>query len=385
MLLALLAACDQAPKPKSMANAAESYPDFEQASATGDAAQLWFKPADIAFGNGRYLLHALRTLPEGYAIFEVVTDCEGAYLRLAGTQYRSDGTIEHNYPGTGGPVAVNSEPGMSVLLERACAVAAAARSIPGEFNAPAALGLLFGPYDPRAKSALWQDASIPPQLRKDLSLQAGQAVRVSSAAIFDFSEQGKQKKVLVTNAVADDQDCHACPGALGIAIFVNYGSRWQVESSEPYVALGGENASFGDKFDWVAAGDDLYALVVHRKGMPQGIWTVSADVFLRAQGKFTLAISDSAEAEFDSEGLEAAAAFQKSANTGHYDAMISFSYTMPGQPGYIEHHLYQYSGDRYTLVQKDAPPKFAQPAAEPTGEPAGPPSSPTQQRPDSGI
>jgi hypothetical protein len=204
--------------------------------------------------------------------------------------------------------------------------------------------------------------------------QPDKPVRVSSAATFDFSEQGKQKKVLVTNAVPESGGCHACTGLLGIAIFVKDEANWKVESNDPYVASMGASGMIGDRFEWQPAGDDKFALVIGGDDMHGGIATVYTDVFVRENGKFSHLLTDGVTGESEEEKLNVATVLLRGKNGAHYDAKVSLSYEMPGQPKYIENHEYQFAGDKYVLARKDDPPKFAkattQPAPTPISKPA---------------
>ena len=373
--LALLSGCGKPSSQNDSVAADKQFPGFQRVGDSGDAAQLRFNPTDFSRNGNEYVFHAVKSFPEGYSSFDVLTNCRDSTQRLAGTQYRSDGTAEHAYPGNDSPVLAKSEPGMGELMQKACAAAIASRSIPGEFNIPAALEILYGSYDARRKAAIWEDAELPATLKdsENLMLQPGKPVRVSSAAIFDFSEQGKQKKVLVTNAVPESGGCHACTGLLGIAVFVKDEASWKVESNDPYVASLGASGTVGDRFEWQPAGDDKFALVIGGNDMHGGIATVYTDVFVRENGKFSHLLTDGVTGESEEEKLNVATVLLKGKNNAHYDAKISLSYEMPGQPKYIENHEYQYVGDKYVLVRKDDPPKYAKstpPAPLPNPAPA---------------
>lgn len=359
--------------------ASTQFPGFQQVGGTGDAAQLWFNPSDIARSGSGYVIHALKAFPHGYARFDVLTNCRDSTRRLTGTQYRADGSADQEYPGNDGPVLAKSEPGISELMGAACGIAMASRAIPGEFNVSAALELLYGPYDEDSKVATWPDASVPPDLpwRDNLVFAPGKSMSVTGVATFEFSEGGKQKKVLVTNAVPDGGGCHACTALLGVAIFVKDGGNWKVESNSPYVASMGAMGSVGDRFKWLPAGDDSYALVVNGEDMHQGYATESTDAFLRSKnGTFSRLISDGDTGESDQEGLSVETIFLKGKNPAHYDIKVSLSYELQGQPKYIANHIYQYSGGKYVLVRKDDPPKFVLPAPDGSQSSVAAPSVP---------
>ncbi|MBU9192994.1 hypothetical protein KTD33_00415 [Burkholderia gladioli] len=342
------------------------FPGYQQVGASGDAAQLWFNPADITRSGSWYVVHALKSFPNGYARFDVTTNCRETTKRMAGTQYRDDGTAEKDYPGNDSSVLAKSEPGMGELMQTACGVAMASRAITGEFNAPAALELLYGPYTQATATARWDDASVPADLpwRDNLSLTAGGALDVKSVATFTFAEGGKSKKVLVTSATPQGGGCHACTGLLGVAVFVQDGGKWKIESNQPYVASMGASGSVGNHFEWMAAGDDTYALVVGGGDMHQGYETASTAAFLRQKdGKFVNIVDDGDTGSSDQQMLSASTTFIKGKDSAHYDVKVTISYTMPGKSVYVADHIYQYSGGKYVLTKKDDPPKSVNLAA----------------------
>ncbi|WP_186079295.1 lysozyme inhibitor LprI family protein [Burkholderia gladioli] len=342
------------------------YPGYQQVGASGDAAQLWFNPTDITRNGSGYLIHALKSFPHGYARFDVATNCRDLTQRMSGTQFRDDGTAEKDYPGNDIFVAAKSEPGMGELMQTACGVAMASRAITGEFNAPAALELLYGPYTQATATASWTDASVPAGLpwRENLGLTDGGALDVKSVAIFGFAEGGKSKKVLVTNAMPVGGGCHACTGLLGVAVFVQDGGKWKIESNQPYIASIGASGSVGNHFEWVAAGDDTYALVVGGGDMHQGYETASTAAFLRQKdGKFVNIVDDGDTGSSDQQMLSASTTFIKGKDAAHYDVKVAISYTMPGKSVYVADHIYQYSDGKYVLTKKDDPPKSVDLAA----------------------
>ena len=336
------------------------FPGYQQVGSSGDAAQLWFNPSDISRNGSSYVVHTLKTFPDGYARFDVATNCRDVTKRLAGTQYRSDGTADKDYPGNDTAVSAKSEPGMAELMSTACGVAMASRAIQGEFNVPAALELLYGPYDAQAKAATWGDASVPLDLpwRDNLQWSAGKPLLVTGVASFGFSEGGQEKKVLVTNAVPEDGGCHACTGLLGIAVFRKDGSAWKIDSSQPYVASMGVMGSVGTAFDWTPAGDDKYALIVTGGDSQQSYQTAYTTAFVRGKdGKFVQVVDDADTGASDTEAVDVRTSFVKGKDPAHYDIKIAFSYAVPGKAAYVADHIYQFSGGKYVLVRKDDPPK----------------------------
>ncbi|TAM06497.1 MAG: hypothetical protein EPN70_05605 [Paraburkholderia sp.] len=249
---------------------------------------------------------------------------------------------------------------MAELMSTACGVAMASRAIQGEFNVPAALELLYGPYDAQLKAATWDDASVPSDLpwRDNLMWTPGKPLAVTGVASFVFSEGGQQKKVLVTNAVPDGGGCHACTGLLGVAIFKQEGNAWKLDSSQPYVASMGAMGSVGGDFDWTPAGDDKYALVVTGGDMHQGYQTAYTTVFVRGKdGKFVQVVDDADTGASDTETVDVKTNFVKGKDPAHYDIKIVFLYSVPGKAAYVADHIYQFSGGKYVLVRKDDPPK----------------------------
>jgi hypothetical protein len=361
---ALVTACGENSSTSGAAASAQQFPGYQQVGQTGDAAQLWFNGSGIKRTEGGYLIHTLKTIPGGYARFDTLTNCRDATRRLAGTQYRSDGTAAQEYPGNDAVVAAKSEPGMSELMSAACTVAMASRAIHGDFNAPAALEVLYGPYDEQKKAATWSDAAVPPDLpwAQNLSLSPGESLKVTAMATFDFTEGGKQKKLFVTNAVPENGGCHVCTGLLGVATFVKDGADWKVESTAPYVASMGAMGLAGNKFDWVPAGDNSYALIVNGDDMHQGYETASTDVFLRKSGeKFERVISDVDTGASNQETVSVDTTFLKGKNPRHYDVKVAYSYTIPDQKTYVADHVYEFVNSKYVLVRKDDPPSFTQP------------------------
>jgi Flp pilus assembly protein TadD len=360
---AVIAGCGKDSSTPAPAPAAQQFPGYTQVSQTGDAAQLWFNGNDIKRANGGYLVHTLKTFAGGYARFDSLTNCRDTTRRLVGTQYRDDGTALKEYPGNETSVAAKSEPGMSELMTAACTIALASRAIHGDFNAPAALELLYGSYDEQKKSAVWTDVSVPKNLpwAQNLNLSADGSMNVTTMATFDFTEGGQQKKLFVTNAVPPDGGCHACTGLLGLAVFVRNGSDWKVESTDPFVASMGAMGSVGDSFKWVPAGDDSFALIVKGHDMHQGYQTASTDIFVRkgSDKKFESVISDYDTGASDTESVEAETTFLKGKDPHHYDVKVVYSYSIPDQKTYVADHVYQFAKNKYVLVKKDDPPSFS--------------------------
>lgn len=359
-------ACGKGSSTSAVATSAQQFPGYQQVGQSGDAAQLWFNSSDIKRTEGGYVIHTLKTIPGGYARFDLLTNCRDTTRRLAGTQYRDDGTAVQEYPGNETPVAAKSEPGMSELMSAACTVAMASRAIHGEFSALAALELLYGPYDEQKKAAVWSDAVVPTDLpwAQNLNLSSGESMNVTAMATFDFTEGGKQKKLFVTNAVPENGGCHVCTGLLGVATFVKDGSDWKVESTAPFVASMGAMGLVGNKFDWVAAGDENYALVVTGDDIHQGYETSSTDIFLRGStsGKFDRVITDVDTGASNQETVSADTTFLKGKDPHHYDVKVTYSYSIPEQKTYVADHVYQFVKSKYVMVRKDDPPSFAQPS-----------------------
>lgn len=358
-----LAACGKNSSTAGETSSVKQFPGFQQVGQSGDAAQLWFNPASISRSGSGYVVETLKSFPQGYARFSVVTNCRDSILRRAGTQYGADGTAQQTYPGNDAAVSAKSEPGMSELMSAACSIAMASRAIAGEFNIPAALELLYGPYDDSSKTASWQDAVIPPDLpwRDNLQAATDKALLVSGVATFDFSEDGKKKKVLVTNAVPEGGGCHACTGLLGVAVFVKDGDKWKVDSNHPYVASMGESGAVGSGFEWVPSGDNSYALVVNGEDGHQGYQTVTTTVFVRAKdGSLSQAVDDGDTAVSEQELLSAQTSLVKGKNAAHYDVKVALTYQIPSQATYVAEHVYQFVNGKYVAVKKDGPPKYVQ-------------------------
>lgn len=375
----LVAGCDKNTSVPKSASSRE-FPGYQQVGQSGEAAQFWFNNTDIQRKSGGYAIHALKVLPDGYARFDVLTNCRDTTRRLAGTEYDRNGTAKQDYAGNEAAVLAKSEGGMSELMGAACTVVLASRSIHGDFSIPAALELLYGPYDTQRNAAKWTDVAVPADLpwADNLAWSAGEPMTVTGVRAFDFTEAGKSKKLLVTKAVSEKGDCHACTGLLGVATFVREGENWKVESAEPYVASMGSSGSIGDRFSWLTAGDDSYALVVGGDDMHQGDMTATTNVFLRtAGGRLRQVLMDGDTGTSEQETLSVDTAFIKGKNTRHYDLKVSVSYNMAGQKTYVANHLYEFEDKKnaYVLVKKDDSPKFVQPA-DATAIAAATPSSP---------
>ncbi len=357
-----IAACGKGSGGDQAAASDQRFPGYQQVGGSGDAAQLWFNPTDITRDSGAYLIHALKSFPDGYARFDVATNCRDLTRRMPGAQYRADGTADKDYPGNDAAVPAKSEPGMAELMSKACGVAMAARSIRGEFKVPAALELLYGAYDAQSKSASWQDAEIPAGLPGSDMLQwsAGRALQVTGVANFAFSEGGQRKQVLVTNAIPDGGGCHACTGLLGVTIFKQDGDAWKVEASYPYLASMGASGSVGQGFEWTAAGGDQYALIVTGGDMHQGYETASSSVFLRGKnGGFTRVVEDAQTGSSDAERLSVKTRFVKGKDSVHDDIQLAFTHELAGQAARVAEHRYAYSDGKYELVKQDDAPAVA--------------------------
>ncbi|MDN7753380.1 hypothetical protein [Burkholderia gladioli] len=79
-----IAACGKGSGGDQAAASDQRFPGYQQVGGSGDAAQLWFNPTDITRDSGAYLIHALKSFPDGYARFDVATNCRDLTRRMPG-------------------------------------------------------------------------------------------------------------------------------------------------------------------------------------------------------------------------------------------------------------------------------------------------------------
>jgi hypothetical protein len=79
----VVAGCSKDSEKPSADAAAKQFPGYQQVGSSGDAAQLWFDPANVPRSGSSYVIHALKAFPQGYARFDVATNCRGRWDRRA--------------------------------------------------------------------------------------------------------------------------------------------------------------------------------------------------------------------------------------------------------------------------------------------------------------
>ena len=111
----------------------------------------------------------------------------------------------------------------------------------------------------------------------------------------NYMEMGKQKLVVFVETSPDNENCHACKAALGIAIYEQVSTGWKPELLAPVVGRYGSwgklSSSGGELFSVVTVAPDKTGFVLFIEDMAQGAVTTIAHIFVPVKG----AIKDAAE------------------------------------------------------------------------------------------
>jgi hypothetical protein len=139
----------------------------------------------------------------------------------------------------------------------------AAPSFRGAFTERAALTLLFADVD----TPSWNEGD------KRLIFEIDDVEHHAAAVVqFPLPQQGSERRLLVFETNEADNDCHACRGTVGAAIFTRDGELWRVAASEREITPGPPyGASAEGAVSLLKIGPDRYALSISSSDMHFGI------------------------------------------------------------------------------------------------------------------
>ena len=100
--------------------------------------------------------------------------------------------------------------------------------ITGPFDDIKALEILYGPYCPEAKVAIWNNMQVPREIDSS-EVFPGKQGMVSIIISKEFTQSGTIKRVLITSTNPDDgsNECHACSPLINVALFTKLGEKWR--------------------------------------------------------------------------------------------------------------------------------------------------------------
>lgn len=257
--------------------------------------------------------------------------------------------------------------------EEVIAVEQSNNSFQGEFREEEAMRLLYGNYDTEQSQSKWQ-----PDRKKidDLGFYNGDEPFYATAILNDtFSENGKERRVLITQSAPKNHDCHACAPLIGGAFFTKVGDIWQLDSQEKYI---GTYGSFGQPpdFDIEQIGPNKHAIITELNFLHMGIATSSLALLVEDKGRINevLLFSELAsnnegagceDYDEDENSLKTAPKcfsyesdydFEPGQNPDFYDLKIKRTGTMQDNEGKVkpvnETFVYRFLNGKYEEVKK---------------------------------
>lgn len=160
-----------------------------------------------------------------YALYSVTTECDGRFVRSAGTVFARDGTIRSNI-GAQPAQTVSAAPLFEALIERICRDAKAKQYVSDPFKPQDALALLFGSLDANDE-AQWD-------YKGGDGLNAG-TMKIALRMSGEFNEGQRHWAYILTSARAQQCEGNVCAGAIGAALFRFGGGKWELISHIPLV------------------------------------------------------------------------------------------------------------------------------------------------------
>lgn len=243
-------------------------------------------------------------------------------------------------------------------------------SVPSPFDPKQALELLYGPYDEATGAANWTSVH-PPDNQQFSGFRNTATALVRVAFQEQFTESGVEKIALLTYAVpagVTDYECHACVPMLGAATFAQDGSRWKLEASERYLAMGD---GFGkpSEAQIVQIGPDRFGLRINPRYGAMGEEGASQIFFAAIGNRMTpvfkqLILDDNCAAGLpECSHAESAVSFVPGANPSYYDIKVVSSKSHTTASGTEktgpETKLYSFESDKYvefpSAEQAEAP------------------------------
>ncbi len=330
------------------------FPGFTQTGREGDAAKFFVDlNSVIRDRSGTVSFNMVRVIyGGGYVIQNAQTDCRNVFQGNEGVKYKDDGTSESKFPADKINIDTQTQPGISALLKLVCDKAEENRMIIGAFDDIKALEILYGPYQPEAKAALWSDMQVPHQIDTNEIFSETDGL-VSVIASNEFTQTGVTKQILLTSTQpnGDSNQCHGCAPLINAAIFVKVGEKWRVEAHYPYLAFMGAYGA-PPSMSWTQIGADKYAIVVQSGDMHMGFYWEGISINELGNNGLTpllqMGISDSFE-EGDSYSLHIA--FDPAPATGYSTFKISVKHEITGQTDDVTTLNYTFKDGKY--ITKD--------------------------------
>ena len=363
--LALLAACNNPAPP-------DRFPGFTQVTKDGDASRFYAELNSVTRNQqGKVSFKLVRVIDGGYAIQDAMTDCRSVFRADDGMKYRDDGTSDSRYSGDGGAVDFKQQAGLNALVKLVCDKAEEGRMIVGAFDDIKALEILYGPYLPEAKSALWQNIAPP----KNMDILEKNDGLVRTFLSKDFTENGVEKHLQLTATkpnIPDGYDCHACAPLVGAAIFVKIGDKWRVEAHYPYLGILGHSGQ-PPKMSWLQVGKDKFALLTEGGDMHQGIGSAYVGVdFLNELGLKPI-LSFGADFE-DGNYPNVSVAFGSLPAMGLSEVVITVDREGEKQQKMQAIHRFRFANDKYEEVVNNSNESTTTPKLEAIAAPSAAPT-----------
>lgn len=273
----LLTACSS----KSTASNDSKYPGFTKVATEGPGSKFYVDTSSLKRKDGLISFKLLQLLSDGYAIQPAAIGTNGQFTSESGVKYNEDGTAAGELSGIPLSADLESQPGLSAVVNFVRNEYNRKNAIVGKFEESKALELLYGAY--RADLNGVQRESLPiPNGQEDTGLPNEGIARVFLSK--EFSIAGKQKHVVLVATNSEDNECHACRPFTSAAIFEQLDGKWQLWSEYPYIDVPG---AYGKPANcsWRQIGTDKYGLVMDFTGGGQGyLCTVFNIVLLNKSG-----------------------------------------------------------------------------------------------------
>ena len=248
------------------------FPGFTQAGKDGESAKFFADLKSVKRDReGIVTFQMVRTITGGYVIQDARTDCRSFLQGNEGVKYRDDGTSEAKYPADKIQIDPQSQPGISSLVNLVCSKAEESRMIIGAFDDIKALEILYGPYLPEKKAALWKNMNVPKNIDSDKVFSVNQGL-VSIITSSEFVESGVNKRMFLTATQPSDgsNECHACAPLINAAVFIKFGDKWRVEAHYPYLGFKGAYGA-PPSMSWIQIGAEQFAFLIQSADMHMGV------------------------------------------------------------------------------------------------------------------
>lgn len=227
-LVFVLAACNKQ-------NNTDKFVGFTPVGTDKENAKLYIDLNTIRRSNNDLVIlsfNMIRVLPDGYVIQNAETDCKNNFKSLEGVKFHDNGMSEEKFMAETFIIPNKDNPEVNTLVAMACDKAEENRIIIGDFNDGKALEILYGPYQPSNKTALWSKIE-PPKTLVGYESFLGKQGTVKILESKDFKQQEKATHILLTSTSVVDSSSVL----LSATVFVKKYDKWHIEAEYPYLKV----------------------------------------------------------------------------------------------------------------------------------------------------